>query len=98
MVTSSLNELSTDHLGNRVEVDASVQIFKDDVNGFSATSNICFMPSITKKTCPGRLFNSFLFQGPTAEHESLSLTIWPRTSPAGTLFLPTNILHTFKKK
>jgi hypothetical protein len=56
---SSSNEISTDKLGNRVVVmggfitptprpslpQASVQIFKDDVNGFSSISDICFVGS-----------------------------------------------------
>jgi hypothetical protein len=37
-VLSSFNEKSTDKLGSRVEVVASGQIFKDDVKGFSSTS------------------------------------------------------------
>jgi hypothetical protein len=52
--TSSLNELSTDQLGNRVGDEgeavlrpflqqASRQILQDDVNGFSSTSDICFI-------------------------------------------------------
>jgi hypothetical protein len=40
-VTSSLNEISTDWLGNRVAV--SGHIFKDDVNGFSSASDKGFM-------------------------------------------------------
>ncbi len=60
MVTSSLNETSTDQLGNRVVVrlrgvspplppflqQADGQIFKDDVNGFSSISDICFRTSL----------------------------------------------------
>jgi hypothetical protein len=45
-VTSSLNRISTDLLQNRVAVrggQAFGQIFKDDVNGFSSTSDISFM-------------------------------------------------------
>jgi hypothetical protein len=56
-VTSSLNELSTDQLGNRkgvrsevllsrnppLSAEASGQKFKDDVNGFSSTSYIYSM-------------------------------------------------------
>jgi hypothetical protein len=54
-VTSSLEELSTNQLGNRVVVrgggvtvhpflqQASGKIYKDDVNGLSSTSDICFM-------------------------------------------------------
>jgi hypothetical protein len=55
MVTSSLNKIYTVQLGNRVEVEGSTARFctrtgfKDDVNGFSSTSNICFVPSITQK-------------------------------------------------
>jgi hypothetical protein len=55
--TSSLNGTSTVQLGNRLVArgvrrysvsyslteQASGQIFKDDVNGFSSTSDICFM-------------------------------------------------------
>ncbi len=57
MVTSSLIELSTDRMGNRVMVregegllrpppflqQASGQMFKDDGFVFSSTSDICFM-------------------------------------------------------
>ncbi len=53
---SSLNEISMDQLGNRVVVrgwgvtppapplstSAFRQIFKDDVKGFSSSSDICF--------------------------------------------------------
>jgi hypothetical protein len=52
-VTSSLIEISTDPLGNTEGVrwgsphpflqKTYGQIFKDDVNGFSSTSDICFM-------------------------------------------------------
>jgi hypothetical protein len=57
-VTSSLNEISPDQLGNRAEVigevllrpppthflqQASGQLFKDDVNDFSYISNISLM-------------------------------------------------------
>ncbi len=56
--TSSLNEISTDQLGNRVggergkallyyvlpfSQQASGQIFKDDGKGLSSTSEICFI-------------------------------------------------------
>ncbi len=54
-VTSSLNEISTDQLGKRVEVrgerrysarphPAAGQIFKDDVIGFSSISDFFFVP------------------------------------------------------
>jgi hypothetical protein len=66
---------------------ASGQIFTDDVK----KRPVLYVSLI--------LFDSFWFQGPIAEHESLSLPIWPGTSPAGILLLPTiNILHTFKNK
>ncbi len=51
-VTSSLNLISMDQLGDRVEAllrphpflrQASGQIFKDDVNAFSSISDFCFM-------------------------------------------------------
>jgi hypothetical protein len=58
-VTSSLNEIFTDQLGNRVVVGGggallrpppplsiagfSRRIFKDDVNGFFSTPDICLM-------------------------------------------------------
>jgi hypothetical protein len=68
---SSLNEISTDQLGNRMVVvrgegvtspsahphpflqQASGQIFKDDVNGFSSISDISYMvrPSTKDHTC-----------------------------------------------
>jgi hypothetical protein len=49
-VTSSLNEISTDQLGTRVRPPlmhpflqrAAAWICKDDVNGFSFTSDSCF--------------------------------------------------------
>jgi hypothetical protein len=53
-VTSSVNEISTDQLGNRVVKRGGgrysallhpflQQILKDDVNGFSSTSDIYFL-------------------------------------------------------
>jgi hypothetical protein len=64
-VTSSLNEITTDQLGNRVVArgggrclsarphpflqQASGQISKDNVNGFFFTSDICFMVLILTK-------------------------------------------------
>jgi hypothetical protein len=44
-VTSSLNEISTDQLGNIVvfQQQSSGYIFKDDVNGFSSIWDIFFM-------------------------------------------------------
>jgi hypothetical protein len=49
-VTSSLNQISTDQLGNGgggLRPTPSEQIFKDVVNGFSSPSYICFMVSHT---------------------------------------------------
>ncbi len=68
MVMSSFNKISTDQLGKRVMVEkgrcyssrphlclqqASGYIIKDDVNGFSSTSDICFMVyvRITNSEC-----------------------------------------------
>jgi hypothetical protein len=60
-VTSSLNEIATEQMGNRMVVrgvgvtpgysarsqpflqQASGQVYKDDVTGFSSFLNICFM-------------------------------------------------------
>jgi hypothetical protein len=67
---SSLNQTSTDQLENKVVVrrggiipsslllfmqQALGNIFKDDVNGFSSTSDICFMVT-ARYFCPnGRM-------------------------------------------
>ncbi len=57
--TSSINEVSTNQLENRVvmrEGQAFRQIFKDDVNGFSSTSDIscmhCTHPAINDARKP----------------------------------------------
>jgi hypothetical protein len=48
-VTSSLNEITTDRLGKggggspSLPRHSSLKIFKDDVNDFSSTSDVCFM-------------------------------------------------------
>jgi hypothetical protein len=73
--TSSLNEISTDQLGNRLGMrgecvtppvphpflqQASGQLFEDDVDGFSSTSEIRFMPAAQRFSAGSRYI--FLFE------------------------------------